>query len=293
MITGVSLPAGARVAPDFSLLLQDNDITQNIRKRLISLSLTDNRGFEADQLDIELDDSDGLMAMPQRHAMLSLALGWAEVIGARDIVIGVNALGVAPTGATPAFYKGKGMRFPPEHGPLAAVTPGTPGGLMAMVAEYGRLSLADVLAPAISLADGYALEDQLANPIEREKKRLAEWPATAKVFLPHRGGAGDVTDEVRAFWERQLQAFADVAREDAARAERMTTQLASLMRSSLDQRSTPLVPLAQEIQNVRDYLETLDWDKTPPAPKLPPEVIARTSQKYREALERLTGRKLA
>lgn len=76
MKSGVSLPAGARVAPDFSLLLQDNNITQNIRKRLISLSLTDNRGFEADQLDIELDDSDGLMAMPQRNAVLSLALGW-------------------------------------------------------------------------------------------------------------------------------------------------------------------------------------------------------------------------
>ncbi|CAI0699262.1 phage late control D family protein [Serratia quinivorans] len=76
MITGVAMPAGALIAPDFSLSLQDKDITQNIRKRLISLSLTDNRGFEADQLDIELDDSDGLMAMPQRNAVLALSLGW-------------------------------------------------------------------------------------------------------------------------------------------------------------------------------------------------------------------------
>src|SRR5204862_5127836 len=45
-------------------------------------------------------------------------------------------------------------------------------------------------------------------------------------------------------------------------------------------------------QYVRDYLETLDWDKTPPAPKLPAEVISKTAQKYREALERLTGKKL-
>jgi len=52
-------------------------------------------------------------------------------------------------------------------------------------------------------------------------------------------------------------------------------------------------PPSFDKQYVRDYLETLDWNKTPPAPKLPPEVIARTSQKYREALERLTGRKLA
>jgi phosphoribosylaminoimidazole-succinocarboxamide synthase len=52
-------------------------------------------------------------------------------------------------------------------------------------------------------------------------------------------------------------------------------------------------PPSFDKQYVRDYLETLDWDKTPPAPKLPPEVIANTSRKYREALERLTGRKLA
>ena len=42
---------------------------------------------------------------------------------------------------------------------------------------------------------------------------------------------------------------------------------------------------------MRDYLETLDWNKKAPAPKLPAEVIARTSEKYREALERLTARK--
>jgi phosphoribosylaminoimidazole-succinocarboxamide synthase len=52
-------------------------------------------------------------------------------------------------------------------------------------------------------------------------------------------------------------------------------------------------PPSFDKQYVRDYLETLDWNKAPPAPKLPPEVIQKTSQKYREALERLTGRKLA
>jgi phosphoribosylaminoimidazole-succinocarboxamide synthase len=51
-------------------------------------------------------------------------------------------------------------------------------------------------------------------------------------------------------------------------------------------------PPSYDKQYVRDYLETLDWDKTPPAPELPAEVIDRTSAKYREALERLTGRTL-
>ena len=41
-----------------------------------------------------------------------------------------------------------------------------------------------------------------------------------------------------------------------------------------------------------DYLETLDWDKTPPAPHLPREIIEKTSAKYVEAFERLTGQKL-
>ena len=52
-------------------------------------------------------------------------------------------------------------------------------------------------------------------------------------------------------------------------------------------------PPSFDKQYVRDYLETLDWDKTPPAPRLPADVIQKTSEKYREALQRLTGRKLA
>ena len=51
-------------------------------------------------------------------------------------VVGINALGVAPTGATADFYRGKGYRYPPETGVYSAITPGTPGGLMTMLAEY-------------------------------------------------------------------------------------------------------------------------------------------------------------
>ena len=52
-------------------------------------------------------------------------------------------------------------------------------------------------------------------------------------------------------------------------------------------------PPSYDKQYVRDYLETLDWDKTPPAPRLPAEVIRKTSEKYREALQRLTGKNLS
>jgi phosphoribosylaminoimidazole-succinocarboxamide synthase len=51
-------------------------------------------------------------------------------------------------------------------------------------------------------------------------------------------------------------------------------------------------PPSFDKQFVRDWLETQNWGKTPPAPKLPDDVIAKTSEKYREALERLTGQKL-
>jgi phosphoribosylaminoimidazole-succinocarboxamide synthase len=59
-----------------------------------------------------------------------------------------------------------------------------------------------------------------------------------------------------------------------------------------DQYRPGISPPSYDKQYVRDYLETLGWKKTPPAPRLPAEVIAKTSEKYREALFRLSGRKL-
>jgi gamma-glutamyltranspeptidase/glutathione hydrolase len=102
-------------------------------------------------------------------------------------VIGINALGVAPTGATAEFYKAKGMNYPPEYGPLAAVTPGTPGGILTMLAEYGTLSLKDVLEPAIEMADGYAMDDETSRVIERQKAWLKKWKYSTAVMLPHLG----------------------------------------------------------------------------------------------------------
>jgi gamma-glutamyltranspeptidase/glutathione hydrolase len=102
-------------------------------------------------------------------------------------VIGINALGVAPSGATPDFFKNQKMKYPPEYGPLAAVTPGTPGGLLTMLAEYGTMSLADVLAPAIQLAEGYPIETELSNVIERNKAKIKQWPYAKAVLLPHPG----------------------------------------------------------------------------------------------------------
>jgi gamma-glutamyltranspeptidase/glutathione hydrolase len=100
-------------------------------------------------------------------------------------VVGINALGVAPTGATSEFFKKKKMNYPPEYGPLAAVTPGTPGGLMTMLAEFGTMSLKQVLEPAMQMAEGYPIENETANRIEREKERIKQWPYSKKNFLTH------------------------------------------------------------------------------------------------------------
>ena len=121
-------------------------------------------------------------------------------------VIGINALGVAPTGATAEFYQSKGMRTPPEFGPLAAVTPGTMGGLMVMLAEYGKLSLSDVLAPAIQLADGFPIEAQLANNIERQKAWIKRWKYSPAIMLPHLGETREAPLPGELFVQKDLAA---------------------------------------------------------------------------------------
>ena len=121
-------------------------------------------------------------------------------------VIAINALGVAPTGATPALYQSKGMRYPPEYGPLAAITPGTPGGLMVMLAEYGKLSLREVLEPAISMADGYPIEAETANSIERNKSWLKQWRYSRTVMLPHAGEAREAPEAGEIFKQPDLAA---------------------------------------------------------------------------------------
>ncbi|MGH7546436.1 MAG: gamma-glutamyltransferase, partial [Gemmatimonadota bacterium] len=107
-------------------------------------------------------------------------------------VVGINALGVAPTGATPELFRSKGLRYPPEEGPLAAVTPGTPGGLLTMLAEYGTLSLADVLAPAIEMAEGYPIEADAVRRIERTKETIRGWKYSRAVLLPNDGEPPEV-----------------------------------------------------------------------------------------------------
>ncbi len=119
-------------------------------------------------------------------------------------VVAINALGVAPTGATPEFFQEKGMPYPPEFGPLAATTPGTVGGLITMLSEFGTLSLAEVLAPAMEMALGYPIDAQTADAIEKNKDKIKAWSYSKKVFLPHLGEEREAPHAGEVFVQEDL-----------------------------------------------------------------------------------------
>ena len=179
-------------------------------------------------------------------------------------VIGINALGAAPTGATPEYFREQGMEIPPAYGPLAAVTPGTPGGLMVMVAEYGRLGLADVLAPSIDMARGYPIEAQAANSIEGQKERLAEWPYSKAVFLPHYGqdraapAAGElfVQEDLAATLEKLVEAEAEALAAGASRKEAIMAAYDRFYRGDI---AEEFVRGSQEQGGLHTLADLADW----------------------------------
>ncbi len=133
-------------------------------------------------------------------------------------VIGINALGVAPSGATADFYKSKGYQYPPQFGPLAAVTPGTPGGLMTMLAEYGTMSLKQVLTPAIEMAKGYPIEAQAISRIDANVDMLKEWPYSKEVFLTHQGEEKETPYPGEVFVQQDLYSVLNKLVEEEANA---------------------------------------------------------------------------
>jgi uncharacterized protein len=72
--------------PDFRVTLAGRDLTGAIRPRLVSLSISEKRGDEADQLDLVLDDSDGRLALPRTGAIVHVQLGWKR---GSDVTVGL------------------------------------------------------------------------------------------------------------------------------------------------------------------------------------------------------------
>ncbi len=119
-------------------------------------------------------------------------------------VIAINALGVAPTGATVDFFKSRGYDFPPEHGPLAAVTPGTVGGLCYMLANYGTMSLKEVLTPSLELAAGFPADHSFVASVARNKELLKEWKYSRELFITHPGEAQETPVVGEIFVQQDL-----------------------------------------------------------------------------------------
>jgi len=94
----------------------------------------------------------------------------------------INGTGFAPQAATIDFYKSKGGL--PENGPLSISVPGAVGGAAMAVKKYGTKSLAEVLAPAIEVAEqGFPITDSLARGLAGSRDKLAKWPSTTKVWF--------------------------------------------------------------------------------------------------------------
>ena len=138
-------------------------------------------------------------------------------------VIGINALGVAPSGATPEYFKEREMDFPPATGVESMVTPGTPGGLMTMVAEWGRLSLAEVLEPAMEMARGYPLEADAVRRIRDNRDEMMEWKYTGPIFFPDGAdpeeGAVFVQSDLEATLAKLVEAEAEALEAGKSRKE--------------------------------------------------------------------------
>ena len=153
---------------------------------------------------------DAACAMVASTATMWDVLGWGGETQALIYhpklkkVIGINALGVAPSGATPEYFREKGFSIPPRFGPLAAVTPGTPAGIMVMLAEYGTMSLEEILAPAMEMALGYPIEAQAANSIERNKDEIKKWKYSKDIFLTNQGEEREAPNEGEVFIQKDL-----------------------------------------------------------------------------------------
>ena len=143
-------------------------------------------------------------------------------------VVAINGAGVAPELATVEYYKHLRRDDPrladvatiskgtiPAYGLLSAIVPSAVDALLLALQKHGTMSLAEVIQPAIELAEGFPLDPRFVRTIERSRPVLEKWPTTKKVFLP--GGRVPREGEifVQADLARTLRSLAEVGRQNA------------------------------------------------------------------------------
>lgn len=145
-------------------------------------------------------------------------------------VVAINGDGTAPELATVAYYKALCRDDPrvsqvaeiskstiPAYGPLSAIVPSAIDALLVSLEKYGTMSFAEIIQPAIELAQGFPLDARYAQLIRHFEPILEKWPDTKKIYLPD----GRLPEAGELFVQSDLaqtyQAMADVDRRNASR----------------------------------------------------------------------------
>ena len=116
---------------------------------------------------------------------------------------GLNASGRAPMAMTLEYFRERGIDTIPKFGPMPVSVPGTVDGWFELHDRYGRLSMEDVLAPAIRYArEGFPVSEVIAAYLESNKKRIGHYPGFAETFMP----GGDVPAKGEMFRNPRLAA---------------------------------------------------------------------------------------
>jgi gamma-glutamyltranspeptidase/glutathione hydrolase len=105
----------------------------------------------------------------------------------QEQVYAINGQGYAPKASTIDWFKSRGIDIIPGDGFLSATVPGAFGAWLTALQHFGKLSLKDVLTPAIELtAEGFPVYPELHNAIDSLADRFRDaWPSSARVYLPH------------------------------------------------------------------------------------------------------------
>ncbi len=103
---------------------------------------------------------------------------------ANQKVITINGQGQAPELATREFYLQQNPPRIPSTGPLAATVPGVLDAMIVALRDYGTMKLADVLQPAIELADGFPIDEMRVSYLNNTRRVYEVWPDSRAVYLP-------------------------------------------------------------------------------------------------------------
>lgn len=144
--------------------------------------------------------------------------------------VAINGAGIAPQMATVEFYRSLSRSDPriaevasitkgtiPAYGLLSPLVPGAIDALLVALGTQGTMSLAEVIQPAIELAEGVPLDGRFARGLERHKAIIEKWPTSKKVFLPGGHAPKEQTIFSQPDLARTFRRMAEVDRKNASR----------------------------------------------------------------------------